>query len=967
MKPIREGTPGRTTIFLFGPQLIKSVSLLLILLYSSLNAQQILRKGNAEYISNILIVKVKNSFTGNAASLAKSLAKYSVADAVQLFPQTSRLNKGEAVLSRIYRARLSGGDPVEMAKKVSKQSDVEWAEPKYVHRITYTPNDSIYAKKEQLNLARIFADSAWNITKGDKKTIIGIVDTGVDWLHPDLQANILKDSNGKMVGFDLGGLNGTPDNDPSEDIVPNGEYHGTHVAGIADAVTDNTIGVASIGYGCSLLPVKASRSDMRDPKTGAPYIYYGFEGIQLAVDNGAKVINCSWGDYTYSMFEQAIIDYAVSKGTLVVASAGNDGKRDPFYPASYKGVLSVGWLFSTDDVLFPVANYGPSIKVCAPGTYIISTWQEHTASGLLYNTISGSSMSAPLVSGLAGLVFSVFPNYSPLQVAEQIRVTSDNIDALNADSLKHLLGGGRINAYRAVTKTDAVSVRADSVSFIDEGNKNGLLESGEEASIFVNFTNYLSPVQNLSVQLITADNSVQLENSSFGVSALNTLGTISNTANMFKFKINQNSPINHDVYFQLIFSTPGGYSDFQWIKVRINPSYATHDNNNIILSVSSKGTLGFDDFPENLEGEGFKYKSGTNLMFEGAFMYGTGPTKVMNEARDLVDQTADFITISPIKITQTNSTQQGYTVFSDSGAGSNALGIETRLSTLSYSQSPNDNFVILSHVLFNKTNQGINGLYAGYYIDWDIPAEGYDQDTTYFDPVDKFAVSYNVKDNTTAYTGVALLSNIGYGYYGIDNEATSGDVIIGDANGFSDSEKWLTLSNGVKKNSAGVGDISLVVSGGPYNIPARNSITVAFAVAGGATLDDLKKAIRQCRNIYVAVNDLPGQNIPVEYKLFQNYPNPFNPSTTIKYSIPARETTRSGGRRIVSDEQSEYGISTLKVYDILGREVATLVNEEKSPGNYEVKFDAAKLPSGVYFYTLRAGDFVQTKKMVVLK
>jgi hypothetical protein len=103
--------------------------------------------------------------------------------------------------------------------------------------------------------------------------------------------------------------------------------------------------------------------------------------------------------------------------------------------------------------------------------------------------------------------------------------------------------------------------------------------------------------------------------------------------------------------------------------------------------------------------------------------------------------------------------------------------------------------------------------------------------------------------------------------------------------------------------------------------------------------------------------------LPASYTLSQNYPNPFNPSTTIKYSIPAREMTRLGR----PDERSDVGISTLKVYDILGREVATLVNEEKSAGSYEVKFDGAGLPSGVYFYTFRAGDFVQTKKMLLLK
>jgi len=115
-------------------------------------------------------------------------------------------------------------------------------------------------------------------------------------------------------------------------------------------------------------------------------------------------------------------------------------------------------------------------------------------------------------------------------------------------------------------------------------------------------------------------------------------------------------------------------------------------------------------------------------------------------------------------------------------------------------------------------------------------------------------------------------------------------------------------------------------------------------------------------------------DLPKEFRLYPNYPNPFNPSTTIKYSKPVDPAT--AGRRIVSGQwettprvslSRQGGISTLKVYDILGREVATLVNEEISPGNYEVKFDGTGLSSGLYFYTLRAGGFTQSKKMVFLK
>ncbi len=926
----------------------------LLLSLSLLRAQDVIQKGNIYYLSNTVVVKLKETAVNNAQTLKRSLAKYPVREAVQMYPQNGTLKKGEALLSRTYFVQIdSKEDPAELAKKISKQSNIEWAEPKYVYRLTYSPNDSLYVLKQQQYLKRVFADSAWNVTKGDSKVIIGIIDTGVDWNHPDLKANILKDQNGNLIGYDFGGLDGTPDNDPTEDYSALNRYHGTHVAGIADAVSDNKIGVASIGYGCSILPVKVTRDDKRDA-AGYPYIYFGFEGIKYAVDHGAKVINCSWGGYSYSLYEQSVIDYAVTNGALVVASNGNDGISTPFYPASYSGVLSVGWLSSSSDLIFPDGNYGRTVKVFAPGTSIFSTWQRQPGSNQLYNAISGSSMSAPIVSGLAGLVLAKFPNYKPLQVEEQIRVTADNIDAVNADSLKLLLGSGRINAYIAVTRTNATSIRAGNVTFVDQGNKNGLLESGEDVSVQINFTNFLSPVANATVTLQTSDNSVVITNSTFNTGSMGTLSTVSNQSNEFKFTIQQNAPFNHDVNFLLTYSA-NGYSDFQWIHARINPTYGTHNIGNITMSVTSKGTLGFNDYPQNLEGDGFKFQGGDNLMFEGAFMYGTGPTKVMNDARVSDAQNEDFATLIPIKINTTSTSQRGYAEFSDARAESNALGIITKYSTYSYGQAPNDNYIILNSELYNSTQKNISGLYAGYFIDWDIPANDYAGDTTYFDQTDNFAVAYEKsKQLTGTIVGAALISATSYGYYAIDNSATTGDVILNNTDGFSDAEKWFALSNGIKNKSAGVSDISLVVSGGPFNIPSKQSINVGFAIAAGSTIDELKQAVRQSKEKYKTLFGwIPGVT-PTSITLYQNYPNPFNSTTSINYYLP------------------QSGQVSIKLYDILGREISTLINEVQDAGYHREQFTigvSAKggYASGVYFYRMVSGSFSETKKMIILK
>ncbi|MFA5803011.1 MAG: S8 family peptidase [Melioribacteraceae bacterium] len=934
-------------IFFFISLLLFSISLL--------RAQEIIKKGSAFYLSNTLVVKVKENISALPKALNKSLPGFSIQETTQLFPAQSKLNKGEEALSRIYLLKYdSAEDPLEFASKISKQPGIEWAEPKYIHTVTFSPNDSLYVLNQQKNLQRVLADSAWNITKGDSRIIIGIVDTGVDWTHPDLLANVWYD-HGLFVGKDFGGENGIPDNDPREDNSPFNRYHGTHVAGIACAVTNNKTGIASIGFNCSFIPIKVSRGDQRDAN-GYPYVWYGYEGIKYAADKKAWVINCSWGGFDYSHFAQEVINYAVSKGALVVAAAGNNGELTNYYPASYKGVLSVGWLETDNDSISIAANYGRTVDVFAPGTSILSTWQRTgNLPNQLYNSISGSSMSAPLVSGLAGLIFSTFRSYTALQLAEQIRVTADSIEQSNKSDLKYLLGRGRINAYRAVSDTNTVSVRATDVKFVDEGNRNGLLESGETVSIEITFTNYLKPVTNISVQLVNTDNSVEFLNRNLETGAMGTLDSVKNISNKFQFVVQPNAPLNHDLNLLLKF-TGTGYSDFQWISARINPTYDTHNVGKITMSITSKGALGFNDYPNNLEGSGFRFNGGDNLLFEGAFMYGTSSNTLMDAARIFAKQSEDFVTSTPMKVISDGSEQDGYTVFYDKGG----LGIEARLSTYTYTQLPDDKYIILKTRLNNTTAQNISNFYAGYFFDWDLPAEAPLTDSTYYDETDNFGVAFDKNRGVNTYVGAALVSSNNYGYYPIDNNATTGEIILADANGFSDSEKWITISNQLKKKSAGPSDISFVVSAGPFIIPANQSIDVGFSIAAGSTINELKNAIKQSRIKYPDVRtDIKEEqkSVPTEFSLFQNYPNPFNPETKIKYSIPVVETRRGESLQLVK----------LRVYDVLGREVATLVSELQQPGQYVKTFHAASLPSGVYFYKLSVGNNIQTKKMILLK
>jgi subtilisin family serine protease len=927
---------------------------------------RVINKGNIYYLSNTVIIKI---IEGNPENILQSkVVQQLLPEKFEkvFFNKSSALYKSANTLNNIYNLDyFSNEDPYEVANKVKKIPGIIWAEPRYVRKVVYTPNDPRYTSNEQKNLERIYAKDAWNITKGDSNIVIAIVDTGVDWKHPDLASNIfinrkeianngLDEDDGGIYpddinGWDFGGLNGTEDNDPAEDPSRTGySYHGTHVAGIAGAVTNNGIGIASIGFNCRILPVKVSRSDVRDSNDN-PYVVYGFEGITYAAEKGAKVINCSWGGYTYSNFEQDVINYATAKGSLVVAAAGNDASEELFYPASYDGVLSVGWLNTDDDTKSFAGNYGFGVDVMSPGTAILSTWRgDAINNNRLYNVINGSSMAAPLAAGLAGLVSAKFPNYTPLQIAEQIRITADNVDAQNT-GYEMLLGRGRINAYRALTETGSPSVRASNIRLTEIGNGNGIYQSGESVEVAADFTNYLAAASNLNITLTTDDPWINITQGSLNVS----LSTLQSTNSKFRFTIKTGAPIDRTIIFVIRFNS-AGYSDAQLFSIKINIPLETHTTSKIAMSVTSKGALGYNDYSRNKEGVGFRFMNGRNLMFEGAFMYGVSSSMVMDAARISDKQSSDFKRVVPITLKSpgTHAFQETYSNFDDSGV-SPRLGISTHFYTYSYNTPEDENYIILRAALNNSTQETIGNLYAGFFIDWDIPDSDYSNNTVRYDAADNFAYAYNT-NTLDVYVGTALLYHNNYGFYPIKNDALEGEVRLFDNNGFTDIEKFITLSSGIYNAAPFIGDISYVVSGGPFTVNSGQTQNIAFAIAAASTLDELRNAVKRSRVKYLSIPTSINSStevIPDAIVLYQNYPNPFNPETVIRYQLPVADFV------------------TLKVYNILGNEIATLVNEFQNAGIYNSKFSIlnSQLSSGVYFYKLSVGKIIKSGKMIMIK
>lgn len=325
-----------------------------------------------------------------------------------------------------------------------------------------TPNDPEYSLQWGLKNtgqapfygtsgAHINAPDAWSMTTGSSSVVIAVVDTGVDYSHPDLAANIWRntaeianngiddDKNGYID--DIKGWNFvSKNNDPKDD---NG--HGTHCAGVIAAVGNNNIGIAGTCWNAKIMPLKFLSS------SGNGYVSDAISAILYANTKGAHIISNSWGG---SQYTQALKDAIDASSAVVVCAAGNSGKNtdtQPQYPSAYtsSNIIAVA---ATDakDTLASFSNFGvSSVDVAAPGVTIRSTYKNSQ-----YQYLSGTSMATPFVSGLAGLLKAANPGMSSSQIKSKILSTVDSLSSLNGK----VATGGRINAARALGTTTSPTV-----------------------------------------------------------------------------------------------------------------------------------------------------------------------------------------------------------------------------------------------------------------------------------------------------------------------------------------------------------------------------------------------------------------------------------------------------------------------------------------------------------------------------
>ncbi|GAC1386450.1 MAG: hypothetical protein NVS1B7_4860 [Candidatus Saccharimonadales bacterium] len=323
----------------------------------------------------------------------------------------------------VQQVELAPGASVgETVKRYSQETEVLYAEPNYEARRFFTPNDSYYS--QQWNLTAINAPPAWDVSRSSAGTI-AIIDSGINANHSDLAGEVTPGYN-----FIANTTNTSDDNG-----------HGTHVAGIVAAISNNNSGIASIGFTGKLMPVKVLGAD------GSGTYADLSSGIIYAANNGATIINLSLGGSSDSITLHDAISYAQQKGVIIIAAAGNNGSSVAVYPAAYSGVVSVSATDKNDN-LASFSSYGSSIAVSAPGVGIVSTYNNGG-----YATMSGTSMAAPEVAGLIGLALAKNPSVNS-QIIGLMEETADKVGPFSYDGQGHnqYFGYGRINAGKLLAR-----------------------------------------------------------------------------------------------------------------------------------------------------------------------------------------------------------------------------------------------------------------------------------------------------------------------------------------------------------------------------------------------------------------------------------------------------------------------------------------------------------------------------------
>ncbi|MTI39323.1 T9SS type A sorting domain-containing protein [Fulvivirga lutimaris] len=773
----------------------------------------------SEYASNTIIVKLKS---GELNSLKnRSFKTNKLTNAERALTHISQ-KSSKHPLSNIFKIEVENSDQLlSTINELLKDDNVVYAEPYFNHRPLFVPNDKELAQQTYLSVVKAF--DAWTIEKGDSSIVIGVLDSGVQPDHPDLQQQIAYNLNDPVNGLDDDG-DGLIDNYAGWDIADNDnnptadtDPHGTQISGISSARVNNGIGISGTGFNTKFLPIKIFES-------GSNFFRNGYEAIALAADLGCKIINLSWGSAgSFSQYGQDIINYAVLvRDAVIVAAAGNTPEHLDFYPASYDNVLSVG---ATDmlDNKSGFATFSYNIDLMAPGQNIF-----HVDNDSKYNANgSGTSFSSPMVAGAAALVRARFPHLTAVQVMERIRITSDDIYSIGTNSdFEGLMGNGRLNMLRALNDISTPSIRLKNITY-----NNGLKTQAyarDTLNISMDIINYLNVARNTTLTLSSTSPYVQVTSSEFSISSLASIDTISNIDSPFQVVLTSDLPASEDLVFR-VDMMGNDYEDFQYFTIKTSPNYVNFKSGQLEMTIAGDGDLGYDR-DGFLSGIGFNYKE-ERVADNIGFLISTNKTSVSDNVPNnfsLNVRDNDFTPITNIKeyrngIT-TNDARSVFTV---------ADSILIVQKTLSDNIS---DFIIQEYRIINTGADVYSDLNIALLADWNINDQDFNKAN--WDGDNKLGY---VNDGNT-FVGIALLTGQDSIYSAINNRNFNGNaadipVVINDSVKFSHSSQGILNASAGDNNNGN--DVSHLIGATIPSLVINQGEKVTFVFVAGHSLDEL--------------------------------------------------------------------------------------------------------------------------------
>lgn len=875
----------------------------------------------------------------------------------------------EPLENTFYASFESEIDPLKLAEILTNLPEVDYAEPRYIYKTSYTITD------DPINNSFVSAHNfpeGWKIEQGSSDIIIGIVDSGVNYNHEDLKNKqwlnvdeipdngIDDDENGYVddyLGWDFW-ESGYRFNEIVSDNNPFDEYsgHGTHVAGIATAEANNGVGLIGAGYNSRYMAIKAGGT-ADNPNTPSVdetrSIAFGYEGILYAFENGAQIINCSWGGEGISNFGVEVLRIVTEGGSLVISAAGNSNSSDPGYPAANENVLSVGAI-DPSGVKASYSNYGETVDVFAVGTSR-STYGTLTNE---YATLSGTSMSSPVVAGLAALLKAQNPSWSPERIKFQITSTAESIDDKNSGFEPNSFGNGSIYAFKALDKAVPIFKIDSLVTVNKEGEE---LDLNEEGFIKLFIKNLGGFAESVSITPRVSNTNFNFEVDKINIGSINT-----DEIKEIEIPISLDENFSKTLFTNLIIEyleETSGFTSENVIEYR-DFQFKTLQGNNIAMSFSPNGAIGFYDFSNSRGGVGFipNIKDGLantrNILFEGGIiLQGNGhlANTLRGNPNASLPKSKDFNPANTFKISKSNNHSIGTTKFSP--YENTKLGdLDIKLTTHSFSNTELENIILLNYEIFNTSSTlSFSDVYLGLFNDWDIGDNSddvYDNSSNYLTE-EKILYVYGNHFSDPIYVSTLSLNNPS-STLAIDNgfEGPYSRTQFGIYDGFNNSEKSNSLTAGTEFGVLNSVDISTVVASGPFYIAPKTSASIAFVYAYGNTLDELISGINAARNLDIIeisdINTNPDLYLPDKFTVFQNYPNPFNPSTNIRFNLSSSSDV------------------SLIIYNSMGRKILTVIDENLSAGIHTYSVNMSQYSSGMYYARIITNKIHETIRLTLI-